>query len=490
MSASRPLELLRSSARSSAARWLLGLAILAVSSWARWFATGSLRIDENYPAELPGSLIYGALMIGWSLVVWGWVGLLKRPPERPRQLAYAGLAVMAFMLPMLSNDMYGLFTYAGLAIRGQDVYTTVQSLPSSVWFSWIGERWRDTPSPYGPVALLFAAGPSIAGEHQPLVGILLLRVLWYLPLIAVMELSSRVFRDRPFFHTMLWLNPLILLEGAGQLHLDLLGAMAITAGLIAQSTGPRIWGAVGWAGATLCKWNDVITAPWFWLAGARTWGQRLKSLGLMAVVLVALSVAAYLPFWRGTETVLEPFRAMTSQTLVPGGSVVDVVGELGSMLRKGDSFDPNMPVVERVARQRAARESIWRMAQRVMSLVSLVALLPLFRALFRKHDEALVAPASGVFVIVALTLASPKFQSWYLMSALPFFALSCPPAWRRWWPWVIFAAVTQEFPLALPRNAALFMPAVGFGTGLTVIVFLGSFRQRYYRWQETVSDGG
>jgi hypothetical protein len=271
--------------------------------------------------------------------------------------------------------------------------------------------------------------------------------------------------------------------------------MAITAGMLAQATGPRVWGAVGWASATLFKWNDVIAAPWFWLAGARSWWERLKSLGLMALVLVALSVTAYLPFWRGSETVQEPFRKLFSQTLVPGGSVVDVVGELGSILRRssgGDAFDPHMPIVERVARQREARASIWRAAQRVMSLVALIALLPLFRALLRKHDEALVAPASGIFVIIALTLASPKFQSWYLMSALPFFAYSCPPAWRRWWPWVIFAAVTQEFPLALPRDAALFMPAVAFGTGLTAIVFLWSFRERYFRWDvaaEATLDG-
>jgi hypothetical protein len=65
------------------------------------------------------------------------------------------------------------------------------------------------------------------------------------------------------------------------------------------------------------------------------------------------------------------------------------------------------------------------------------------------------------------------------MSALPFFGLSCPPVWRRWWPGVIFFAVAQEFPLALPRNAVLFAPAVGISVFMTGVMFLWSFRGRY-----------
>ena len=365
MPSDRNGELLRSYAGSPSARWLLGLALITLSSWGRWVATGSLRIDENYPESLAGSLLFAALLLGWALLVTAWVGLLERPPTRPRRLAYGGLFIVAFMLPLLSNDIYGLFAYAGLAVRGYDVYTSTQSLSASPWFLWIGERWRANPCPYGPLALLWAAWPSIAGEKNAFLAVFLLRLTWFLPLLAVMELSLRAFADRPFFQAMLWLNPLLLVEGVGQLHLDLLGVLAITAGLIAQSRGPRLWGAMGWAAATLCKWNDVLAGPWFWLAGAPRWGQRLKSLVLMGIVLVGMTVAAYLPFWRDAETLRVPFRALFDQTVVPAGSLVDGIGEAGNVLRgdKGDHFDPDMPIVERVARQREARASLWRVAQ-------------------------------------------------------------------------------------------------------------------------------
>jgi hypothetical protein len=477
------------SAQFATARWFSGLTILTLCSWARWLGTGSLRIDENYPAEGFGSALFVAMVIGWVLLITAWVQFLKAPPEQPRRLAYAGLAIVALMLPLLSNDLYGLFAYSGLAARGHDVYTSTVDLPTSYWFSWIGERWRTNLFAYGPLALLSAGWPAVVGENRPLLAVFLLRLTWFVPLIAVMELSFRHFRDRPFFHAMVWLNPLVLIQGGGQLHLDILGLVAVTAGLIAQLRGRRALGALGWAVATLSKWNLGVCAPWFWLSGASTWGKRAKSAALMGAVFGGLAVASYVPLWRGPETILAPVRALRAQTLVPGGSIVDIVGGIGSALWMGGDklLDANLPVVERVAREGAARAGIWRVAQLCMLGLAAIAALPLVRLILRRaageQQEEQLAAGTGAFIVIALTLASPKFQSWYLMSALPFFGLSCPPVWRRWWPWVIFFAVAQEFPLALPRSAVLFAPAVGISVFMTGVMFLWSFRERYFASQ-------
>jgi hypothetical protein len=482
-------------AESATACWFAGLGVLTLCSWARWLATGSLRIDENYPSEGFGSLLFLALVSGWVLLVLAWVQFLKAPPAQPRRVAYGGLAIVALMLPLLSNDLYGLFAYSGLAARGHDVYTSTIDLPTSYWFTWIGERWRTNLFAYGPLALLSAGGPAVAGENHPLVAIFLLRLTWFVPLVAVMELSFRQLRDRPFFHAMVWLNPLVLIQGGGQLHLDILGLVAVTAGICAQLRGRRALGALGWALASLSKWNLGVCAPWFWLSGAETWAKRVRSAALMGVVVLGVAVAAYLPLWRGPETIAAPVRALRAQTLVPGGSIVDIVGGIGSALSalsngRDKVFDANQPVVERVAREGAARAGIWRVAQLCMLGLSLVAALPLVRVVFQPASEAQLAAGTGAFIVIALTLASPKFQSWYLMSALPFFGLSCPPAWRRWWPWVIFFAVAQEFPLALPRNAVLFAPAVGISVFMTGVLFLWSFRERYFAVGSAMSSEG
>jgi hypothetical protein len=120
-----------------------------------------------------------------------------------------------------------------------------------------------------------------------------------------------------------------------------------------------------------------------------------------------------------------------------------------------------------------------------MWVVTLAALVPLLVRTFRRRDDdRQIALATGMFIVIVLTLASPKFQSWYFMTSLPFFGLCCPPAWRRWWPWVLLATVAQEFPLQLPRNALLFMPAVGLAGGASAIIFLWSFRSRFWRTED------
>ena len=95
----------------------------------------------NYPSEPVGTALLVALALGYGLAVLGWRGLLEHPVESPRRLAFAGLMITAFMLPMLSNDVFSLFAYGSVAARGHDVYTSAAALPQSVWFPWIGERW-------------------------------------------------------------------------------------------------------------------------------------------------------------------------------------------------------------------------------------------------------------------------------------------------------------------------------------------------------------
>src|SRR5580692_5359806 len=128
----------------SEALWLVGLVVVTACSWGRWLATGSLKVDESYPSAVAGTALFVLLLAGWGLLVAGWWGLLARPPESPRRLAFTGLLVSALMLPMLSNDVFSLLAYGSEAAHGRDVYTTVQGLSQSPWYPWIGQHWDAT----------------------------------------------------------------------------------------------------------------------------------------------------------------------------------------------------------------------------------------------------------------------------------------------------------------------------------------------------------
>jgi hypothetical protein len=456
-------------------RWLLGLALLTACSWVRCAATGSPKIDENYPSETVGTLLLVALCLGWALAVSGWAAMLDDPPERPRRLFYLGLLATAGMLPLLSNDLFSLFAQASLSSHGQDIYASAASYRDSVWFSWIGERWQQSTSPYGPVTIL-AAWPSVLGAGNPFLAEAWLRLAWLVPLAVVFELSLRAFAGRWSFHTVLWLNPLLVVEGFGQLHPDLLGVVLLTAGLLASRRSPGIGGATGWALATLSKLNLGLTFPWFWLVRTGTWARRATRAGLLALCLLAAAALAYAPFWRGPETLAGQLRSLRSSTLVPGGTLVDVAGTVAGALA-----GPRLgaPVEQFDLRQQQARARAWRISQAVAAFLALAAVVPLTLGLLRRQDEEWLALATGAWVVAVFTLASPKFQSWYLLGALPFFALSCPPAWRRWWVWAVGISVTPEFALVLPRTALLYAPWA-VTTLATVVVFLVGFRARFW----------
>jgi hypothetical protein len=74
----------------------------------------------------------------------------------------------------------------------------------------------------------------------------------------------------------------------------------------------------------------------------------------------------------------------------------------------------------------------------------------------KPYDEGRIALGTGTLIVAVLTLASHRFQSWYLVAALPFFGLRCTAVWQRWWISVIPLAVGTEFIHVLPRTARFF----------------------------------
>jgi hypothetical protein len=474
------------SLRRDERRWLLGILVLTACSWARWAATGSQKVDENYPSELAGAFLMAGVVLGWGLLVWGWRGLLLRPVANPRRLAFTGLAVATLMLPLLSNDFFSLLTYGSLAAKGRDVYTTASALPDSVWYTWVGQRWNDKVCVYGPTTLVAILPAGLVGSN-PWLALLVFRLVWLLPVVLVMELSFRRMHDLPFFHAMVWLNPLWVVEGPGHLHADLLGLVAIVAGIIAQQRGRPLAGWAYWALATLGKYSFGFTAFWFWLSGARTTRERLLRIPAMTAVLVALGVVFFAPFWRGMATLTEPIHALSSMN--PGGSIAEVMGHVVHVLRGGAMPSPETPVRVAIEMDRATKGSTWFVVSLVMRVVALfVGARILLAMLSKPRDEARLALGTGALVVVVITLVSHRFQSWYLLAALPFFGLECPPVWRRWWVLMTAVSVAPDFTHVLPKTSMLLPIWSATTTAAGVILFLWSFRGRYLTLGREAAD--
>ena len=94
-------------------------------------------------------------------------------------------------------------------------------------------------------------------------------------------------------------------------------------------------------------------------------------------------------------------------------------------------------------------------------------------------DESTLSLGTGALTVALLTIASHRFQCWYLLAALPFFGLACPPAWRRWWTAAVAVSVPVDFACVLERTSAVYPVWGAASTGALVIVFVAWFRPRY-----------
>jgi hypothetical protein len=464
-------------------RLLGGLAIVTACSWGRYLATGSLKVDQSYPARSVGYAILVVLVLGWAVAVLGWRGLLAAPPAHPRRTAFAALGIAGFMLPMLSNDVFSVLSYGSVAAAGHDVYGTVAWLPGSPFYRYVGERWSETACMYGPTTLIAALPARLAGENA-WAGLAILRVAWFVPLALTMELSLRRLRDQPFFHAMVWLNPLWIVEGPGQLHADLLGLVAVTAGIVLLGAGKLRSGFALYAAAVLGKYTFSPAGLWFWLSGdcgdARRSARLAGRLATMVAVFAVVAIALYFPFWVGPITITGPLRGLARMN--PGGSITEVLGILVEYLRHGSVTPPDMSVQAALALDRASKEQTWHVVEWITRVVFLVVAARVLPAMLRKGaDPKTIALGTGVLTVALLTIAGHRFQAWYLPAALPFFGLACTAVWRRWWTVIVAVAVPVDFACVLERSSAAYPAWGAVTTGAQVIVFVLWFRARYLR---------
>ncbi len=117
---------------------------------------------------------------------------------------------------------------------------------------------------------------------------------------------------------------------------------------------------------------------------------------------------------------------------------------------------PETPVRVALEMDRATKGSTWFVVSLVVRLVALGVGARILHAMLRKpRDEGRIALGTGALVVVVITLASHRFQSWYLLAALPFFGLECPPVWRRWWVLITAVSVAPDFTHVLPKTSTL-----------------------------------
>ncbi|MEU6130857.1 polyprenol phosphomannose-dependent alpha 1,6 mannosyltransferase MptB [Saccharopolyspora sp. NPDC047091] len=259
------------------------------------------------PARIP-TVAMACAWLGMLMVVtaWLWLGKLSWPgrdrmvsrTQMDRTVVMWGLP-LAVAPPLFSTDMYTYLAQNAVAALGINPYTLGPATALGVDHPLVANVpniWRDTPSPYGPLFLLFGQHLGRVIGDDVVFGVLLWRVVMIIGLVLAIWAIPRL-AARCGVHPVaaLWLsaaNPITLFHVVSGAHNE---ALLVGIMLAAIELGLRWRGPIGVVLAgVLLSIGGAIKPPGFVALGffgiyvARRRGGRMRDLVGVAAVLGVL----------------------------------------------------------------------------------------------------------------------------------------------------------------------------------------------------------
>jgi alpha-1,6-mannosyltransferase len=257
-------------------------------------AAATAWADDSPVRARAGGVIAGDRAWAWwfvALLAVAFIGYLaglallrRRRVAAPAVVAVA-LAVQLAPLGaplLLSSDAW---TYWGYARLGNP-YDERLDERDDVARPWVGEKWRDTPSVYGPAFSLATEPVSVTESAR--VAAWIFKAAAALAIVACVLLAVRL--GGAFAGAFVGWNPVVAVHAAGGGHNDAwVGALVLGALVLAAGPRRRLAG-VAWAVATLVKWVPLVLLPLRALE-ARTRGRRVSHVAFAATAAVVVAVA-------------------------------------------------------------------------------------------------------------------------------------------------------------------------------------------------------
>ncbi|GAA4861777.1 polyprenol phosphomannose-dependent alpha 1,6 mannosyltransferase MptB [Saccharopolyspora rosea] len=402
------------------------------------------------PARIP-TVAMACAWLGMLMVVtaWLWLGRLSWP-GRERMVTVTQLArtltmwslPLAVAPPLFSTDMYSYLAQSEVAARGLNPYLLGPAAALGVdhpFTANVPNIWRDTPSPYGPLFLMFGQLISRVVGDNVVFGVLLWRVVMLAGLAAAIWAIPRLAR-RCGVHPVpaLWLgaaNPIVLFHIVSGMHNDALmvGIMlaAIELGLRWRNPGGVLLTGVLLTAAGAIKPPAFIALGFFGLYVVHRRGGRFSDLVkvgavLTAVFLATMTIITVASGWGlgWIETFDVPNRVKTFMAPLTAFGMTG--GGLSMLLGLGNHTDSMLVITKIIG----------------YAITGVVCLRMLWLS-FRGRVEPLAA--LGI-TFLTLALCVPVLWPWYLLWAVVPLALSTNDNRFRITATVICAVVSLLIP--------------------------------------------
>lgn len=427
-------------AAATAALPLLGLAVTA--GWfvlARWYSLFEHQSQihfafEKVPGRSASPVLRGTLLLFLALAAAYAVGYVLL--GRSRTDAPAGRVGMAGL--MVGPAVANLLIYP---VGALDVFNYLIELKLAYFYhqnpylvTFAGYRddpfalpafLVDVPLFYGPVWLLTSGLPAAVAGFGDVVRLLLALKAFNLALLGLTALA--IYRYQPddrrgLRAAYLFLaNPLVLFEGIGNAHNDVLMTLFAVAALLALQRRSPLAGPL-LALSVLVKFFTAVLAPLFVAAAvANRWGRR--RLAAAAVLAVTVAVATAAPWWAGGAMVEGLRRGTVASQQMDHVSIVSLAQQYAVQARTAEALGVDQPWLAALRRSftpdRILSEEEKAPLRRVFG--GLFVLLALGMAVAVARGRAM-APAAATTLMLFALLATNLYP-WYLIPIVAVLAL-------------------------------------------------------------------
>lgn len=365
-----------------------------------WLGTGAGRVVTTI-----------LLAVGMALLVDAW--LRMRPVHgRPTPSLAWLLWSLPIMLapPLFSRDAYSYAAQGKIISRGMDPYAVGPFWVPGPFADQVDPMWRDTPAPYGPLALqvqhavvsLFPDNAYLSALAMRLPALLAVGVLAY----ALPRLAERYGVSGRHALWLGVLNPLVMMHFIGGAHGDAVMVALVTLALLFASRGQLVIASMTIAAAAAYKQTAVLA--------------------LIGVVGMALQAQGDLAPGAGAR-----LRAMLRHGMVHGAIVLATFAAITEVTGLGWGWIPNLSVpvtlrsllspptfvgsaVEWFMRIGGMPESVYSAPVPIAQGIGLVAgLAGIAWVTWRVAPRNPVLATAGA--LLALCASGPVIHPWYLM---------------------------------------------------------------------------
>lgn len=260
-------------------------------------------------------------LIALFVLFWAALHIARRTRISPKLIIACGLLfgfTLIWLYPVTATDLFQYVLRARVrVVHGANPMTvTPDQFPDDPLLPFAGE-WTDDLSPYGPAWELVAEGIARLGALDAVSGALAYKTVAFLAYLACMALLAWGTDGNGGALLLFAWNPLVLLQGPGNGHNDLLMLAWALVGLLLWER-KRWWipAVAALSLAVLTKMSAALLAPLLMAAVLRSQGSWLRRCGTLLVagaLALAFVLLAYLPFWPPWESITGVLNEFTQR---------------------------------------------------------------------------------------------------------------------------------------------------------------------------------